>query len=50
MHGDRASQAKQSQLQSTDLNQPARSLINDIQVLDLVLSRPEFLHHPNILN
>jgi hypothetical protein len=50
MHGDCASQAKQSQLQSTHLNQPTRSLVNHIQILDIVLSSPKLLHHPNILN
>jgi len=44
------SQAKQSQFQPSDLEQPARVLINHIKVEYLVLSRPELFQYSDILN
>jgi hypothetical protein len=44
------SQAKQSQFQPSDLEQPARVLIDHIQVEYLVFSCPELFQYSNILD
>jgi hypothetical protein len=49
VHDHGAAQAKQAELHSTDLEEHRPSLIDDVQVVNLVLARPELLKNPHVL-
>lgn len=50
MHGDSTAKSKQTQLESSGFNESRGRLINNSQVVDLVLARPELLHDADVLD
>jgi hypothetical protein len=48
VHYHRATQTEQPQLYTTNFQQHRAILIDDVQLIDLVLPRSEFLQYPHI--
>lgn len=49
VHDHGTTQTQKTELHTTKLEEHGPSLVDDVQVVDLVLARPELLQHPDIL-